>query len=117
MNALRNEVDPLDPTDHSAKAPMALTIVALSALHALCCGLPLLLLSGVSLTTILPISPMVGGILALLGLAVFVWHRKKNSATCAGNSVGCRAGEIEARQKHSEDVIIVVGRKPLAQGN
>lgn len=117
MIALRNEVDPSDPTDHSAKAPMALTIVTLSALHVLCCGLLPLLLSGGLIATILPISPMIGGILALLGLAGFVWHRKKGGATCAANSVGCRTGKIEARQKHSEDVFIVVGRKPLAQGN
>lgn len=117
MNALRNEVDSSDPTDHSAKAPMALTMVALSALYVLCCGLLPLLLSGGVLATILPVSPLVGGIIALLGLAGFVWHRKKGGATCSGNSVGCRAGKIEARQKHSEDVIIVVGRKPLAQGN
>lgn len=109
MNALRNEVDLSDPTDHSANAPMALTIVVLSVLHALCCGLPLLFLSGVSLTTILPTSPMIGGILALLGLAGFVWHRKKRAATCPGNSMRCRTGETGARQKHSEDVIIVVG--------
>lgn len=98
MSALRNEVDDSDPTDHSARAPMGLTIAFMGALHALCCGLPLLLLSGVSLTTLLPISSMTGGILALLALASFVWHRKKSNAACAESALGCRAGELKARE-------------------
>lgn len=77
---------------------MVLTILALSALHVLCCGLPLLLLTGVSLTAFLPISPMTGAIIALLlGLTGFAWHRKKSRATCRRNSGACRVGEIEAR--------------------
>lgn len=110
MTALRNEVDPSDSTDHGADAPMGLTIVALSALHVLCCGLPLLLLSGVSLTALLPSSPMVGGILALLGVAGFVWRRKKRGATCPGSSRRCRTGDIASRRERSEDALIVVGR-------
>ena len=90
MSALRNEVDPSDPTDHSAKAPMALTIIALGTLHALCCGLPLLLLSGVSLTTIFPASPLVGGTLALFGLAGIVWYRKQSRGSCLQGSGQCR---------------------------
>jgi predicted Rdx family selenoprotein len=107
MNALRNEVDPSDLTDHSAKPPMALTIIVLGTLHALCCGLPLLVLSGVSLTTIFPTSPMIGGGLALIGLVVFVWHRKKAGAFCQAKSLECCAGEMEARQKSSKDVNVV----------
>lgn len=42
-----NEVDPSDRTDFGASPPMATTIALLSVLHVLCCGLPLLLLSGV----------------------------------------------------------------------
>ncbi len=114
MNALRNEVDPSDPTDHDAKAPMALTIVLLSALHALCCGLPLLLLSGVSLTTILSTSPMIGGILALLGLAGFVWYRKKGGAPCPANSVRCRSDRGESKLKMPSSTW---GGVPPAQGN
>lgn len=109
LTALRNEVDPSDPTDHSADAPMGLTIVALSALHVLCCGLPLLLLSGVSLTALLPNSPMIGGFLALVGVAGFVWCRKKRGATCPGRSERCRTEDIGSRRERSEDPLIIVG--------
>ena len=68
---------------------MALTIVALGALHALCCGLPLLLLSGVSLTTIIPTSPIIGVILAVLGLAGLGWHLQKGCAKRPGEPGQC----------------------------
>lgn len=85
MDAQRNEVDPSDTTDFGAKPPMGLTIVALSALHFVCCGLPLLLLSGVSLATLFPSWPVIGGIVAVLGVVGFVWYLRKGCATCPGN--------------------------------
>lgn len=109
MTALRNEVEPSDLTDHSADAPLALPIVALSALHVLCCGLLPLLLSGVSIASIFPFSPMIGGFLALLGLAGFVWYRKKRGAACSVSSERCRAWEIEPRRKVSEGLINSMG--------
>lgn len=48
-----NEVDPNDSTDFAASPPMTLTIGTLGVLHVLCCGVPLLLASGVSLATVL----------------------------------------------------------------
>ncbi len=91
MRHPRNEVDPSDTTDFGAKPPMALTIGLLSVLHVLCCGLPLLLLSGVSVATIFPSWPVVGSILAVLGAVGFVWYLRKGCATCPGNSKACRA--------------------------
>ncbi len=91
MRHSRNEVDPSDTIDYGAKPPMALTIGLLSVLHVLCCGLPLLLLSGVSVATIFPSWPVVGSILAVLGAVGFVWYLRKGCATCPGNSKACRA--------------------------
>lgn len=80
MNKLRNEVDPSDTTDFGAKPPMVLTIALLSAFHFLCCGVPLLLLSGVSLVTLVPSWPVAGAMLALLGVVGLVWHLWKARA-------------------------------------
>ncbi len=76
LDASRNEVDPSNTTDFGAKPPMGFIIVLLSAFHVLCCGLPLLLLSGVSVATLFPSWPVIGGILAVLGLAGPVRYRK-----------------------------------------
>lgn len=77
-----NEVDPNDKTDFGASPPMATTIALLSVFHFVCCGVPLLLLSGVSLVTLLPSWPVVGGASALLGLTASIWYLKKRCPTC-----------------------------------
>lgn len=80
-----NEVDPTDKTDFAAKPPMVTTIAVLGIFHFLCCGIPLLLLSGVSLATIFPSWPVIGGGIAALGVIGFVWYLRKGCATCPGN--------------------------------
>lgn len=106
MNTSRNEIDPSDTTDFGAKPPMGLTIAALSAFHFLCCGIPLLLLSGVSLATLVPSWPVAGGMLAVLGVVGFIWYLRKGCATCPGNSKRCRARHpepLEARLERTHD--------------
>lgn len=75
---LRNEVEVTDNTDHAAEAPMGFAVTLIAGLHVLCCGLPLLMLSGVSLATIFPSWPLVGGALAFLGLLGFIWYSRKS---------------------------------------
>ncbi len=58
-------------------------------LHLLCCGIPLLLLSGVSLAFLAPAWPLLGGVLAVLGIVGFVWHLKRGCPTCPRNEA-CR---------------------------
>lgn len=84
-----NEVDPTDETDFAAKPPMGTVIALLSVFHFLCCGIPLLLLSGVSLATIFPSWPVIGGGIAMLGIVGFVWYLRKGCATCPGNPKRC----------------------------
>ena len=84
-----NEVDPTDKTDFAAKPPMVTTIAVLGMFHFICCGIPLLLLSGVSLATILPSWPVIGGGTAALGIVGFIWYSRKGCATCPGNSKQC----------------------------
>jgi len=74
-----NEVEPTDTTDFGAKPPMAIIFAALTALHFVCCGVPLLLLSGVSLAFIVPFWPLIGGGMAALALASFLWMRVTRS--------------------------------------
>ena len=81
-----NEVDPTDKTDFAAEPPMVTTIAVLGIFHFLCCGIPLLLLSGVSLATIFPSWPALGGGMAAIGVIGFVWYLRKGCATCPGNS-------------------------------
>ncbi len=64
-------------------------IVAFALLHFVCCGLPLLLLSGVSLAFLAPYWPIAAGVLAVLGLVGFVWYLKRGCATCPRNEGRC----------------------------
>lgn len=102
MSMPRNEVDAADPTDFEARPPMGFVFVALTALHVLCCGLPLLLLSGVSLATIFPSWPVIGVVLAMLGVVGFVWYLRKGCASCPGNPKRCRPRHSELSESHKE---------------
>ena len=68
--------------------PSSVGFILLAALHVVCCGLPLLLLSGVSLGFLMPTWPIAGGILAVLGIVGFVWYAKRGCATCPRNEAG-----------------------------
>ena len=57
--------------------------------HLLCCGLPLLLLSGVSLSFVLPSWPIIGALLAVIGAIGFAWYLKRGCATCPRNEGRC----------------------------
>lgn len=58
-------------------------VVALfTALHLLCCGLPLLLFSGVSFAFLAPKWPYIGATVAVLGIVGFAWYRKRRCSTC-----------------------------------
>lgn len=57
-------------------------VAAFAVLHVLCCGLPLLVLSGVSVGFLFPRWPVIGVVLAVLGLVGFVWYFKRGCATC-----------------------------------
>lgn len=80
---LRNEVNADDQTDFTASPPMVTTIGALGLLHGLCCGILVLLLSGVSLATVASSLSAPGLGLALLGGVGFVWSRRKRCTTSA----------------------------------
>jgi hypothetical protein len=77
-------------TERSSK----LRIAAFAVLHLLCCGIPLLLLSGVSLAFLLPTLPIAGTILAVLGVVGFIWYLKRGCATCPRNEGRCRDGVV-----------------------
>lgn len=62
--------------------------ILFAALHVICCGLPLLLLSGVSFQFLSPKWPIAGGVLVLLGIVGFAWYSKRGCATCPGNGAG-----------------------------
>lgn len=49
-------------------------IILFAVLHVVCCGLPLLLLSGVSLAFLSPTWPKAAIALAILGLIGFIWY-------------------------------------------
>lgn len=66
----------------------AMALVAV--LHLLCCGIPLLILSGVSLGFVFPQWPVVAVVLAVVGVAGFLWYLKRGCATCHRNEGRCR---------------------------
>lgn len=62
-----------------------LPVVLFAVLHLVCCGLPLLLLSGVSLAFVLPYWPVAAIFLAVLGVIGFAWYLRRGCATCPRN--------------------------------
>jgi hypothetical protein len=56
-----------------------------AGLHLLCCGIPLLLLTGISFTFVWPSWPVIGSVLMLLGITGFAWYMKLGWATCSRN--------------------------------
>lgn len=59
--------------------------ILFAVLHVLCCGIPLLLLSGVSLAFLVPSWPVVGAVFAVLGVVGFLWYLKRGCPTCPRN--------------------------------
>ena len=82
-----NEILPGDPTGYSAPPPIATVIGVLALFHLVCCGLALLLLSGVSLAALYP-SPQVLGLLAFT-LVAFAFNCIR-ARSCAWSD-GCTA--------------------------
>ena len=64
-------------------SPIAIGIFAL--LHVLCCGLPLLLLAGVSFEFVSPAWPIAGFMLIFLGMGGVIWYVKRGCATYPRN--------------------------------
>jgi hypothetical protein len=64
-------------------------VAVFAVLHLLCCGIPLLLLSGVSLAFVRPAWPVISVMFAVLGIAGFVWYLKRGCATCPRNEGRC----------------------------
>jgi len=77
-----NEVDPGDTTDFAAKPPMGTVIALLSGFHFLCCGIPIMVASGVSLGSLVPSSSSVGALVALTASAGLIWHLRRRCASC-----------------------------------
>lgn len=70
-------------------------IALFAGLHLLCCGIPLLLLSGVSLAFLVPDWPATGAIIAVIGVVGFIWYLKRGCPTCPRNEGRCAPGECE----------------------
>lgn len=83
-----NEILPGDQTDYYAKPPMATVIGVLALFHLVCCGLPLLLLSGVSLAFLIPSPPVLG--LLVFALVAFASYRIRARACTRSDSCSAR---------------------------
>lgn len=92
-----NEVEPTDATDFAAKPPMAAIFTVLTLFHFVCCGLPLLLLSGVSLAFIAPFWPFIGGGIAALAFSAFLRRRVRRSPRLRS----CQSPHIVGRVRQS----------------
>lgn len=87
-----NEVEPGDTTDFAAKPPMGTVIALLSGFHFICCGIPIMVASGVSLSSLVPPSSSVGGLVALTASAGLIWHLRRRCASCVPTSEGAASG-------------------------
>lgn len=74
----------------SERKESAAPVVLFAVLHLLCCGLPLLILSGASLGFVLPHWPVIAAALAALGVAGFAWYLDCGCATCPRNEGRCQ---------------------------
>lgn len=74
--------------DQQQKKTSSLSFILFAVLHLLCCGLPLLLLAGVSFKFVSPVWPVAGGILIALSLVGFIWYARRGCATCPRNEGG-----------------------------
>lgn len=63
--------------------------------HLLCCGVPLLLLSGISLATFFKSNTAIAIGLAVLGVVGFIWYLKRGCATCPRNEGRCIGGSCK----------------------
>jgi|25_taG_2_1085351.scaffolds.fasta_scaffold00193_35 hypothetical protein len=80
------------------------TFLLFAILHLLCCGIPLLLLSGVSLAFLVPIWPVIGAIVAVVGVIGFIWYLKRGCPTCQRNEGGCK-GNRKIREIDKEQAV------------
>lgn len=71
--------------ENQAKKTWSMGFILFAVLHLLCCGLPLLLLAGVSFKFVSPVWPVAGVVLALLGIGGFILYAKRGCATCPHN--------------------------------
>lgn len=71
--------------DQQQKKNTTFAFLAFAGLHLLCCGIPLLLLAGVSFSFVSPVWPVAGALLIVLGIIGFVWYLKRGCATCPRN--------------------------------
>lgn len=74
--------------DNQPKKASSLSFVLFAVLHVLCCGLPLLLLAGVSFKFVSPVWPVAGFALMFIGIVGFIWYFKRGCATCPRNEGG-----------------------------
>lgn len=105
-----NEVDPSDMTEYSAKPPMGTVIALLSGFHFLCCGIPIMVASGVSLSSLVPSSNVVGALVALSASAGLIWHLRRGCGSCAP------AGETVAPSRHHRHIGSAPTQQPAAAG-
>ncbi|MGH8063915.1 MAG: hypothetical protein ACRERE_01500 [Candidatus Entotheonellia bacterium] len=77
-------------------------VTLFAVLHFICCGIPLLLLSGVSLAFLVAWWPILGTTLMVLGVVGFVWYLKRGCPTCPRNE---GRGMLEQRHTGDERVI------------
>lgn len=87
-----------EPKTEYGRPPTGL-IPVLALLHFVCCGLPLLLLSGFSLAFLAPYWPWAAGVLAVVGVIGFGWYLKRGCATCPGNDQGRCAARLRQNQQ------------------
>jgi hypothetical protein len=73
-------------------------VALFAVLHFLCCGIPLLILSGVSPAFLRPAWPVIGSLLAVLGTAGFIWRLKRGCATYPRNEGRCAPVERSVRE-------------------
>jgi hypothetical protein len=88
------------------------TFILFAILHLFCCGIPLLLLSGVSLAFLIPTWPVVGAIFAIVGIIGFIWYLKRGCPTCPRNEGGCN-GNCKIRDINSKQATADSEMKPL----
>ncbi len=67
---------------HQQNKASSTSFIIFAVLHLICCGLPLLLLSGVSLAFVSSASFVLGSLLLVLSVVGLIWYIKRGCAAC-----------------------------------
>lgn len=99
---MNNDVTQTEDVQNEKDGGTKWGIIIFAVAHMLCCGIPLLILSGVSIVAFFKSNAAIAIGLAVLGVVGFVWYLKRGCATCPRNEGRCIGGSCKTSNPPSK---------------